>query len=89
MLFRSVLAAGPVLAPSPRHVATTNGLIMQGSNLGQVIGPPAIAALAARAGDWTWSPLVLGTAAGLGILLALRLRELENRASLPQAAPPN
>ena len=89
MLPAVVLAAGPVLAPSPRHVATTNGLIMQGSNLGQVIGPPAIAALAARAGDWTWSPLVLGTAAGLGILLALRLRELENRASLPQAAPPN
>ncbi len=79
MLPAVVLAAGPALAPSPRHVATTNGLIMQGSNLGQVIGPPAIAALAARAGDWTWSPLVLGTAAGLGVLLALRLRALEKR----------
>ncbi len=77
MLPAVVLAAGPRLAPSPRHVATTNGLIMQGSNLGQVIGPPAIAALAARAGDWTWSPLVLGTAAGVGVLLALRLRALE------------
>jgi len=52
---------------------------LEGSNLGQVIGPPAIAALAARAGDWTWSPLVLGAAAGLGVLLALRLRALEPR----------
>lgn len=74
-----VFGAGAALAPSPRHLATTNGLIMQGSNLGQVVGPPAIAAVASATGGWTWSPAVLCASAGLGIALALRLRALEGR----------
>ena len=74
-----IIGAGPLMAPSPRHVATTNGLIMQGSNLGQMCGPPAVAALAAWTGDWSASPLVLCLAAALGVALALRLRAL-NRA---------
>lgn len=79
MLPAVVLGAGPALAPSPRHIATTNGLIMQGSNLGQVIGPPAVAAVAAISGGWTWSPLVLTTAAAFGVALALRLRRMDRR----------
>jgi MFS family permease len=71
-----VIGAGPLMAPSPRHVATTNGLIMQGSNLGQMCGPPAVAALAAATGSWSASPLVLCLAAALGVLLSLRLRAL-------------
>jgi MFS family permease len=71
-----VIGAGPALAPTPRHIATTNGLIMQGSNLGQMIGPPAVAALAAGVGDWSWSPLVLCLAAALGVALSLQLRTL-------------
>jgi MFS family permease len=77
----SVLGASPVLAPRPQLVATTNGLIMQGSNLGQSIGPPALAALAAAVGDWHLSPLVLVTSAAFGIVLALLLQTLERRAS--------
>ena len=67
-------------APRPQLVATTNGLIMQGSNLGQTIGPPAIAALAAQVGDWHLSPLVLSASAALGVALALVLRALERKA---------
>jgi predicted MFS family arabinose efflux permease len=74
-----VIGAGPTLAPTPRHIATTNGLIMQGSNLGQMIGPPAVAALAARIGDWSWSPLVLCAAAALGVALSLQLRALSRQ----------
>jgi MFS family permease len=74
-----VIGAGPSLAPTPRHIATTNGLIMQGSNLGQMIGPPAVAALAARIGDWSWSPLVLGLAATCGVLLSLQLRAVSRQ----------
>lgn len=76
----SVFGAAPVHAPSPRLVATTNGLIMQGSNLGQSIGPPSAAALAASAGDWHLTPLVLGIAGAIGIAVALGLRALERRA---------
>jgi cyanate permease len=77
----SVLGAAPLHAPSPRLVATTNGLIMQGSNLGQTIGPPAAAALAASFGGWQWSPLVLVAAAALGVMSAVALRALEQRAA--------
>jgi MFS family permease len=73
----AVLGGAPVHAPRPQLVATTNGLIMQGSNLGQSIGPPAIAALAAAVGDWHLSPVVLVASAALGVALALVLRVLE------------
>ena len=76
----SVFGAAPAHAPSPRLVATTNGLIMQGSNLGQSIGPPTAAALAASAGDWHLTPLLLGSAGLAGIVIALALRALERRA---------
>ena len=36
----------------------------------------AVAALAARTGDWTASPVVLCLAAALGVLLSLRLRAI-------------
>jgi len=73
----SVLGAAPALAPSPRHIALTNGVIMQGAALGQTLGPPAVAALAQATGSWAWSPAALGAAAALGVVLALRLRALE------------
>jgi MFS family permease len=76
----SIFGAAPGLAPKPRLVATTNGLIMQGSNLGQSIGPPSAAALAAAVGDWHLTPLVLAAAGFVGIIAALGLRTLERRA---------
>ena len=79
----AVFGATPALAPSPRHIATTNGLVMQGSQLGQTIGPPAVAALAQGLGSWSWSPAVLGVAAALGAALALALRRLEAREIRP------
>jgi MFS family permease len=75
----ALFSGAPVLARSPRLVATTNGLIMQGSNLGQAIGPPAIAALAASLGTWRWSPLVLTSCAAAGVVLAVILHALERR----------
>ena len=47
----AVLGAAPAAAPAPRLVPATNGLLVQGSNLGQVVGPPAVGALAAATGD--------------------------------------
>jgi MFS family permease len=75
----ALFSGSTVLARSPRLVATTNGLIMQGSNLGQSIGPPAIAALAASLGTWRWSPLVLTSCAVAGVGLAVILHALERR----------
>ncbi|MBI1775680.1 MAG: MFS transporter [Proteobacteria bacterium] len=74
----AVLSGSAPHAPRPNLVATTNGLIMQGSNLGQSLGPPAVAALATATGSWTWSPAVLIASAAVSILFALALRRLEN-----------
>lgn len=62
-------------APSPRHVGSANGMIVQGSNLGQLAGPPVIAAVVSAAGgDWqagtTALAVAAGCAAGLGVLVA-------------------
>jgi MFS family permease len=75
----AVFSGAAAHAPSPTLVGTTTGLIMQGSNLGQSIGPPAVAKLAAATGGWTWSPAVLLAAAAVGSALALLLRRLERR----------
>jgi MFS family permease len=77
----SVLGGAPVHARAPRLVPATNGLLVQGSNFGQVVGPPAVAALAEASGGWQWSPLVLTSVATLGIGAALMLRRLEARRS--------
>lgn len=76
MLPASVLGAAPAHAPAPHLVPATNGLLVQGSNLGQVIGPPAIVALAAAWG-WGWSPLLLAPAAAGALALAALLRRQE------------
>jgi MFS family permease len=75
----AVFGGAPVHAPSPALVGTTTGLIVQGVNLGQTIGPPAVAKLAAATGGWAWSPAILIAAALVGSAMALVLRRLERR----------
>jgi MFS family permease len=77
MLPASVLGAAPQHAPAPHLVPATNGLLVQGSNLGQVVGPPALGALAAAMGSWSWSPAIVTTASVIAILLAFLLRRRE------------
>ena len=73
----SIFAGLPVHARTPQHIATGNGIVMQGSNIGQFIGPMVLAWLASRAGTWdvTLWPL-LGFAA-LAALLGVMLGRLE------------
>jgi MFS family permease len=73
MLPASVFAAVPSHAPSRHLIPTTNGLLVQGSNLGQVVGPPTVGALAAAIG-WQWAPLLIVPAAATAALLSLVLR---------------
>jgi MFS family permease len=59
----SLFAAIPVHAPRPQLVGATTGLLMQGSNLGALIGPPITAALVTSGG---WSAAAKLTTAALG-----------------------
>ncbi len=58
------------LAPSERTVSTTVGWMQQWSALGQFLGPPLVAWVAARSGGWQWSWLVTGGCALAGLVLA-------------------
>jgi predicted MFS family arabinose efflux permease len=69
----TLFAAAPRVAPSAALLAVTIGCIMNGSNLGQLVGPAALAAFVQRFG-WENAPyLFIGvTIAGIAISLALR-----------------
>jgi predicted MFS family arabinose efflux permease len=71
----SIFAGVPRLAPAAHLAPMTLGLITQASNLGQLLGPAALAAWIERS-DWSRSPLffALVAIAGLCIAAALRVR---------------
>jgi MFS family permease len=82
LLPSSVLAGAAVHAPSPNQVGTTNGLILQLGNGGQLAGPPIFAALATF-GGWStaaWFTLALGLV-GAAFGLAIGLHETRRAAA--------
>jgi MFS family permease len=76
----AALSGAPVFAPGLSRVPLVNGLIVQGSNLGQALGPPTLAALVAFSGGWQIAPWLLAVPGLLAIGLALGLRPLERAA---------
>ncbi len=81
MLPAAVLAGAPVHAPRPALIGIANGAIVQGANLGSLMGPPALAALVAVTGGWHGSSWGLGAMGLAGVALAFTLRAVERRSS--------
>jgi len=79
MLPTAVLSGAPVFGPGLGQMGTTNGMLVQGSNTGQVIGPPAVAAAAQAAGAWEAAIGVMVAACAGAVLAALALRPIERR----------
>jgi MFS family permease len=79
MIPAAVFGGVPVFAPSRKLVATTNGLIIQGSQFGQVIGPPLLAWTVSATGAWRAAPWLLIPSALLGAALSLVLAVLEKK----------
>jgi hypothetical protein len=79
LLPAACLAAAPAHAPAARDVASVNGLINQGSNLGTLAGPPLMAALVSWTGSWSGAGPLLPVMALVGVCLALLLRLVERR----------
>ncbi len=69
----SVMGAAPYFSPAPSMIGATNGLLVQGSNLGIVLGPPMVSMIATRWG-WNFVPVVTGLAALLAAGMAWRLQ---------------
>lgn len=60
----------PRAAPGPRHISVGNGMLMQGSALGQFTGAPLVAlAVSLGGGDWRFAVIPM-LAASLGALAA-------------------
>jgi cyanate permease len=61
------------LAPGADTVATTVGWMQQLSSLGQFTGPPLVAWVANRVGNWDWTWVVTGGLALVGLVFAGRI----------------
>ena len=82
MIPACLFAATPVVAPTPALVGATTGLMMQGSQLGQLVGPVTMAWVVTAMGSWDYAPvtLVVASVVGVGLMLALRRIEARNPA---------
>jgi cyanate permease len=72
----SLFALVPKVAQDRHSSATTMGFVVQFSHVGQLAGPPAVAAVAAAAGGFQWSALVLVPAAAAAFVAARGLRRV-------------
>ncbi|SLN73573.1 MFS transporter [Oceanibacterium hippocampi] len=77
LLPSSALAGAPAHSPSPGEIGIVNGIIVQGSNLGVLVGPPLVAASIAVHGDWQDATPILLAAAIAGIAIAFGIRWVE------------
>jgi len=75
----ATFAAAPRHSPSPALMGAVNGLIVQGSNLGVLLGPPVLALMVQFGGGWQGARWVMPAAGLTGLGLALLLRRLERR----------
>lgn len=75
----SILASAPVHAATPRQIGITNGMFVQGSNIGQAFGPPLAAAVVTAAGVWEAVGWLMGVLAVAGVGLALAVAAVERR----------
>ncbi|HJQ61138.1 MAG TPA: MFS transporter, partial [Vineibacter sp.] len=72
----ALFAAVPVHAPRPGLVSATNGVLIQGSNIGSLLGPPIVAALVS-AGGWSWALLYVVPALCCAAIAAWLLHRVE------------
>ncbi len=75
----AIFGAVPVLAPQPTVIATVNGLVTQGANLGILLGPPMLALVVTGFGGWAAAPLLTTACAAVGIGLAVYIGICERR----------
>jgi len=66
-------------ARSPSQVASLQGLLMQVSNLGQLVGPPAVATVVSATGRWGDAVYVMLAAAVCGFLCGWAVTRHERR----------
>jgi hypothetical protein len=76
----ALFAAVPVHARRPALVGATTGVLMQGSNVGSLLGPPIVAALVST-GGWSWALYYTTPALACAALSAWILHGAERKLS--------
>ena len=76
LLPASIMSALPAYAARQDLVSTISGFVMQGTNLGQFLGPLLLAAVVSAKG-WAAAPYYVAATALVGIFLALMFRRRE------------
>jgi cyanate permease len=75
----AVMSSSQRYAHSPAQVGGLQGIIVQVSNVGQFVGPLAVAAVVSATGRWESALGVVLAAAGLCLVLGLAVGRLERR----------
>ena len=83
----AVLSGGPVHARSSQHIGTTQGMIMQGAQLGQFFGPLFVALAAQQLGGWSASLGVMLAFAAFAAFFGLIVGRFEDRLAAPATLP--
>lgn len=84
----AVMSSSTVLARQPAQIGVLQGLIMQGSQLGQFVGTPLIAAVVAASGHWGSARWVTVSVAAIGLALGLAALVAERRLAAPAGSAP-
>jgi MFS family permease len=77
----TILACGALFQPDPAKMGAANGLIVKGAHMGQVVGPPSLAALVSYLGGWHWAGWLIASLAVGAMILALLLGIQERKAA--------
>lgn len=82
----AVYSGVPLYVARSGNSSAINGMIMQGANLGALLGPPTTAFLSSLTGNWVLAGILLLCCGVVGLGLALVLRIVEARAVLTPAS---
>lgn len=82
----AVLTSSQAYARSPAQIGSLQGLIIQWSNAGQFVGPPAVALMVSATGGWYASLYVMLAAALGGVAAGLLVNRTERRLLALRAA---
>jgi len=82
LLPATLIGTSPIVSPNARLVPMSMGLLMLGSNLGQMIGPVIVGGAVDSMG-WPAAAVIVALAGAMGVLLALGLRRSMARSGHP------
>lgn len=73
----ALIGATSAMARRPGEVASANGVVVQGSQLGQLVGPPTAGALAQSSGSFAATAIVFPIASIIGLGFAFAIAKME------------